>query len=122
MFASASLTFELGITTSSWNAVFALRSRVSRSAMGSVIVTRRPPLPRCLRHARDLPGVRHLAETDATEPELAVHRARSAAPATACVRAHLELRLALLLLNECFLGHRSPLGVATEWEPERTQQ
>src|SRR5262245_7333786 len=80
--------------------------RVSMSATGSVIVTAAAlPSPAGLRDARDLPGVREVAETDAAEPELAVHRARAAAPPATGVRAHLELRLALLLLDECLLGH-----------------
>jgi hypothetical protein len=36
--------FDAGMLTSSWYAEFALRSRVSMSAMGSVIVIRRPRL------------------------------------------------------------------------------
>src|SRR4030095_10581801 len=110
MFASASFTFDEGIATSSWNATLAFRMRVSMSAMGSVIVTGRvPPCPRAsprrLRHAGDLPRVRHVAEADATETELAVDGAGTPAPPAARVRAHLELRLPLLLLDQCLLGH-----------------
>src|SRR6187431_1370786 len=84
--------------------------RVSMSAMGSVIVMSAPPAspsasPRCLRDARDLARVRHLPEADAAQSELAVHGPRAAAPAASRVGAHLELRLALLLLDQCFLCH-----------------
>src|SRR5690348_4613512 len=105
MRASASFSFDEGIATSSWKAMFALRSRVSMSAMGSVIVTAATPSPRRLRQAGDLPGVAHLAQTDPAQAEGAIHRARPAAAATARVTAHLELRCALLLVDECLLGH-----------------
>src|SRR5689334_14036718 len=96
------------MATSSWNAVFAFRIRVSMSAMGSVIVTARSlPSPRALRHAGDLARVGHLPEAYPAESEVAIHRARAPAPAAPCVRAHLELRLALLLVDQCLLGHVS---------------
>src|ERR1700730_6552637 len=41
--ARASFSFDEGITQSSWNATFALRMRVSMSAIGSVIVMASPP-------------------------------------------------------------------------------
>src|SRR5262245_64470666 len=76
------------------------------SAMGSVIVTARSlPSPRALRHAGDLARMGHLPEADPAEPEVAVYRARATAPAAARVRPHLELRLALLLVDQCLLGH-----------------
>src|SRR6516165_4099698 len=93
------------MTTSSWNATLALRIRVSMSAIGSVMVMGRP-LPRGLRHAGNLAGVRHLPEADPAQPELAVHGAGAAAPTAAGVGPHGELRLALLLLDEGFLGQR----------------
>src|SRR5580765_7836580 len=94
--------------TASWNATLPLRMRVSMSAIGSVIVMSAHPLPRGLRHARHLAGVDHLPQADAAEPEAAVHRLRSATTPAARVRAHLELGLALLLLNKCLLGHDAP--------------
>src|SRR5262245_9496059 len=97
--------------------------RVSMSAIGSVIVTARrppaPPSPGALRHAGDLTRMRHLTQTQAAQPEVAVHRARAAALAATRVRAHLELRLRLLLLDESLLCHRSPLAVTPEREAER---
>src|SRR5487761_2763298 len=71
-FARFSFSFELGILTVSNMAAFALRIRVSMSAMGSVIVIA-VLLPTCLRHARHLAGVDHLAQADTAQAELAVH-------------------------------------------------
>src|ERR1700687_1577281 len=90
--------------TSSWKATLALRIRVIMSAIGSVIVTRRPSSPRRLGHAGDLPGMRHLPEADSAQPELAVDGTGASAPPAAGIGPHRELRLALLLLDECFLG------------------
>src|SRR5207249_3980871 len=79
--------------------------------------------PTRLRDAGDLAGMDQLAETDAAQPELAVHRLRAPAPPTPGVRPHLELGLALLLLDECLLGHalRNPL-IPTEREAEGIEQ
>ena len=60
--------------TSSCIATLALRMRVSMSAIGSVIVIVRLPSPAGLRHTGHLAGVHQLAQADAAEPELAVHR------------------------------------------------
>src|SRR5437868_11767738 len=105
MRASASFNFDDGMTTSSWNAVFAFRRRVSMSAIGSVIVTAAPSSPRRLGDAGNLAGVHHLAHADPAQPETAVHRARPPTPPTARVATHLELRLRLLLDHECLLSH-----------------
>src|SRR5215475_5870792 len=86
-------------------AMFALRIRVSMSAIGSVIVIGSPPSPRRLGHAGDLARVRELAEADPAQTELAVDRARPTAPPATGVRPHLELRLALLLVHERLLRH-----------------
>src|SRR5262245_28901479 len=105
--ARASFTLDDGIATSSWNATFAFRIRVSMSAIGSVIVTALEPpgSPRRLRHAGDLARVGHLPEADAAQAELAVHGPRAPTPATPGVGAHPELRGALLLLDQCLLRH-----------------
>src|SRR5947208_15595035 len=77
-----------------------------REATRSVIaVIAPPPSPARLRHTRDLSRVGEVAQTDAAQPELAEHGARPAAPAAPGVRLHLELGLALLLLDESLLGH-----------------
>src|SRR5680860_121417 len=97
--ASASFTFDDGMTTVSWNATFAFRRRVSMSAIGSVIVTVAPSSPRCLGNAGDLPCVRELAQADATQTEASVDRARPTAfPATG-IAAHFELRCRLLFVD-----------------------
>src|SRR5690242_16876143 len=106
MRASASFSFDDGIFTSSWNAVFAFRKRVSMSAIGSVIVIRAAPSPRRLRDAGDLDGVRHLSQTDAAQAEVAIHRPRPPTATAAGVGADLELRLPLLLVDQCLLRHR----------------
>ena len=102
---SASATFCLddGMRTSSCIAVLALRMRVSMSAMGSVIIGVAPS-PARLGHAGDLAGVGQLAQADAAQAELAVHRTRPAAAAAAGVAAHLVLRLGLALLISAFLA------------------
>src|SRR5215212_9935427 len=57
---------------------FALRIRVSMSAIGSVIMAVRP-LPAGLADARDQPVGRQVAETDAADAEFLVHGPRPAA-------------------------------------------
>src|SRR5580765_8160940 len=116
MAATASFRLDDGIATSSWNAMFAFRRRVSRSAIGSVIVTRLPSSPRCLHNAGHLAGVRHVPEADPAQPEVAVHGARSAALLAARIAPHLVLRCLSLLVDECLLGHCSPLPIAAERE------
>src|SRR4051794_28585342 len=106
MRATASFNLEDGIATSSWNATLAFLIRVSMSAIGSVIVTaRRLPSPRALRHAGDLACVRHLPQADTAQTEVAVDRTRTSAPPAARIGARLELRLALLLVDQRLLGH-----------------
>src|SRR4051812_21443074 len=92
--------------TSSCIAMFALRMRVSMSEIGSVIVIVPLPSPAGLRHARDLPGVHHLAEAHPAEAELAVHGVRTTTALAARVGAHLELRGLVRLVDECLLGHQ----------------
>src|SRR3546814_5161473 len=92
--------------TSSCIAMFALRMRVSMSEIGSVMVMVGLPSPARLGDAGDLPGVHHLAEADPAEAELAVHGVRTTAPLAPRVGAHLELRCALLLLDDCLLAHQ----------------
>src|SRR3954466_13388207 len=83
-----------GIATSSCAAVMPLRTRVRKSAMGSVIDMLASP--RALGHARDVAVVRELAQADAAPAELLVHGARAAAAAAARIPAGLELRGACL--------------------------
>src|SRR3954452_13305883 len=122
------LIFECGRVTSSWYAELALRRRVKKSAIGSVMVmtagspsSRRFPLrayrnflsngtwswelPAGLLHTWQLAGVRHLAQADAAQPELAVDRVRATAPVAAGVAAHLELGLLIGLVDQSLLCH-----------------
>src|SRR5437899_2061928 len=121
MRASSPLTLEAGISTVSCAACIALRTRVRKSAMGSVIdivntprtasrasgwgldvlsaATRisRRPLPRGLGHPGDLAVVGELAQADAAQPELPVHRARAPAARAASIGPRLELGRQCLL-------------------------
>src|SRR5688572_21074531 len=115
MAASASFSFDDGIFTSSCMATLPLRMRVSMSAMGSVIVIGSPTR---LRDAGDLARVRHVAEADAAEPELAIDGLRSPALPAAGVAAHLELGLLLLLLDQSLLRHYFFLPLCC-WGPRR---
>src|SRR3954451_15258749 len=105
MAATASFSFDEGMATSSWNAMFAFRRRVSMSAIGSVIVTRLPSSPRGLHDARHFAGVGHGPQADATKSEVAIHRARATALLAARITPHLELRCLSLLVDECLLSH-----------------
>src|SRR5215207_6262930 len=104
IWASAIFCLDEGMRTSSCIAVFALRTRVSMSAMGSVSMLS-VSSPARLRQTGDLAGVRELAQAHTAEAELAEHRAGTPAATTAGVGADLELRLAGSLVDECFLGH-----------------
>src|SRR5215207_4571164 len=111
------------MVTLSWYAWLPLRTRVSMSAIGSVIVIRvfhscrgfhgdlRPWvgwwLPGALRDARELAAVCHLAKADAAEAELLVDRPRPAAALAAGVTADRELGLAGGLDLESSLRHVS---------------
>src|SRR5690606_29790579 len=127
------LIFECGSTTVSWYAEFALRRRVRKSAIGSVIVMvtcqpfspwfpsrgacgevgwaparsrgRQRPSPARFAHARELSRVRHLPDADSAQPELAEHRTRATATLTAGVGAHLVLGLAGSFGDQSFPGH-----------------
>src|SRR5579864_4566450 len=90
-----SLSFDEGMRTVSCIATLALRIRVSMSAMGSVIVISRPPLPARLRHARNLTGVNQFTQADSAHAELAEHRMRPPAATATGVGPDLVLGLAL---------------------------
>src|SRR5262245_48167196 len=103
------LTREAGIEMRFFLMRFALRIRVNRSLIGSVIMVGSAPLPGGLAHAGDLAAVRGVAQADAADAELAVDRALAAAHRAAGVGARLELRLALLLDDPGGLRHGSAL-------------
>src|SRR5580704_13842496 len=107
MSASDRLSFEAGIFTVSCIAVLALRIRVSMSAMGSVIVMSAAlPSPARLGHTGDLPGVDHDAQADPAQAELLEHGLGPPTAPAPRITADLELGRALLLLDQCLLGHR----------------
>src|SRR5919112_4588394 len=92
MRAISTLSLLAGISTVSCDAWMALRTRVRKSATGSVIDMRCGScLPAALGHARDEALVRELAQADPAQPELAVDGPRAAAAAAARVLAGLVL-------------------------------
>src|SRR5438132_437755 len=97
MRAISSFKREVGISTFSCSALFALRMRASMSATGSVIIA---GSPRTLRHARDHALVREFPEADPAEAELAVDRPRPAASVAARVVADPVLLGPLLFGSE----------------------
>src|SRR5919108_2871383 len=99
------LSREAGASTASCWAASALRMRVRKSAVVSVIVMRRRLLPARLRHPRDHAPVRELAQADPADAELPVHGAGPAAAAAAGVSAGLELGRAPLAHHLRGLGH-----------------
>src|SRR4029450_2399495 len=100
------VSLELGMLASSWWAALPLRSRVSMSAIGSVmLMSARLPLPARLGDAGQLAGVGELAHADPAQAELAQDGPWPAAALAAGVAAHLELRGALGLGDQCLLCH-----------------
>src|SRR5918911_1616882 len=120
MRAISSLRREVGISVRSCSALFALRMRVSMSAIGSVSIACASPA--ALGHAGDHALVRELAQADPAEAELLEDRARAAAAVAARVLAHAELLRALLLDDEGLLGHLAVASIGREREPERAQE
>src|SRR4051795_8561894 len=106
------LSLLAGISTVSCDAWMALRTRVRKSATGSVMdMGGALLLPAALRHARDVAVVRELAQADPAQAELAEHGARAVAAAAARVRAGLVLGGARLAHPLGKLGHlRGNLG------------
>src|SRR5450756_2907991 len=80
---------EEGISTMLCRAVLPLRTRVSMSAMGSVIDMVLASSPARLGQTGDDALVRDFAQADAADPELAVVRTRAAAPGATVVLARL---------------------------------
>src|SRR6266542_7045911 len=85
-------SFEDGMSTFSCSARLALRMRVRRSAIGSLIDMVARPLPARLDHARHLALQGELPEADPAQLELPEKPARPAAQLAAAVDARLELR------------------------------
>src|SRR5580704_14660303 len=116
MRASSPLSLDAGTSTVSCAAWIALRTRVRKSAIGSVIdmfscalgswLSWRQ-LPGGLRHPGDLTVVGEVAKADAAHAELLVNRARPAATGAASICTCLELRGPRLLDALRGLGHQS---------------
>src|SRR5438132_14095706 len=98
----ARLIPEYGISQLECRAGDALRTRVSMSAMGSVMLM---ALPARLRHARDFARQRQLAETDPAQREATNKGARPPADLAAIVRLHLEARRTIGFDNQRLFGH-----------------
>src|SRR5271163_3590985 len=135
------LILEYGMPTVSWYAEFALRRRVSMSAIGSVIVMANRPsspwfpvgfcdsagpavysfgsLPAGLGDAGQLAAVRHGPEADPAQAEPAVDGPRPPAAGAPRVTADLELRRPLLLDDQRLLRHLSPLPEGKAESPQQ---
>src|SRR5580704_13445060 len=134
MRASSIFNFEDGMSTRECFARDALRTRVSKSAIGSVFILPRlcfsrrtsksqtRKLPARLGHAGNLALQRKAAETDAAHLELAQKRARASANPAAVAPANLELRRLLLLCELCGSSHISPDSLYPRLGAERYSQ
>src|SRR5262245_18850662 len=119
--AISSFMREVGMEAVSCSARFALRMRVSMSAIGSVSIVRL--LPARLRHARDRALVCEVAQADAAKLVPPVHRPRAPAAVAARVGGDRVLRRALLLRSQRLLGHVLLVpSLGREREAERLQQ
>src|SRR5262245_33804125 len=85
-------------------AVQALRTRVSISATGSVMLMSSPS-PAGFAHAGDFSPQRTLAEANAAQFELGQRAAAAAAALAAVIAAHFELWLPFDLLDPALLRH-----------------
>src|SRR6185436_14075978 len=80
-------TFDAGTMTLTFSVAWALRMRVSMSAMGSLMLMA-SPLPAGLDHSGDLAAHGDLADLVAREPELAEGPARAAGHRAAVAKPH----------------------------------
>src|SRR5476651_1561015 len=110
MRASSPLSFEAGTSTVSWAARIALRTRVRKSAIGSVMDMGCLLLPGGLGHPGDLAVVSELAKADAAHPELAIHRARTTAAGATSIGTCFVFGRPRLLDALRGLGHQSVLS------------
>src|SRR5258708_2781946 len=101
--AISTFILEAGTATVRWLAAFALRTRVSMSAMVSLVMSVLR-LPGRLLDAGHLPDAGVVAEADAAHAELAHEGARPAADAAAMVLLHLELGGSQRLRDQGFLS------------------
>src|SRR6516162_4889537 len=97
MRAISAFSREAGTSTLGWRAAMALRTRVSMSAMGSLIIFLLPGLlPTRLDHSRNLAVERKLPEAQPAYPEFAEITARAPAAPTAVAVLAAQLRLPVL--------------------------
>src|SRR5690348_1518937 len=80
---------EAGTSTLGWRARIALRTRVSMSAIGSLVISL---LPASLDHAGDLAVEGELAEAQAADAELAQEAARTSATPAAIAMPYSQFR------------------------------
>src|ERR1700678_1610794 len=111
----ASFSFEAPTPTVGLPADCALRMRVRRSAIGSVMLIVRAS-PARLRQARNLAAIGGLAQLGARQPELAVHAARTPGDgaAVALPRCRRVPRLLLQFRLSRFPGFPSGLRIADQ--------
>src|SRR5512141_1977284 len=114
MRASSTLKRDDGTSAFSWRAEIAFLRRVRRSETGSVTFISPSSLPGRLRHARDVPGEREIAETDAAHAELAAEAPRTSAARTAVALADRVLQLRVRLGDR---GATSHFGRSLAYRP-----
>src|ERR1043166_9096147 len=119
---SDSFTREPGTSMLSLPARMALRMRVRRSAIGSVIAMGLTPSPARLDQSGDMPLAGVIPETDAAHAKTAEKCARAAAQRTAVVLPHLELIRPFCLYPKTCLGQRIPPTLSRERHPEVLEQ
>src|SRR5438552_11731088 len=94
------------MSTRRWPAWQALRTRVSMSATGSVmLISCSVLLPAGFAHAGNFPAQPALAETNAAQPELAERPPAATTALAPVVAPHFELRLPLALFHPRLLPH-----------------
>src|ERR1044071_8338234 len=111
---TSSLSRETGTSSRSFFARWALRIRVSRSEMGSVmLIAFSSFLPARLDHAGQIALQREVPQMDAAEPDLAVDAARAAADPAPVAVADLALQLLLFLRDLCRRRHSQSPSAGT---------
>src|ERR1700761_125388 len=121
MRATSIFSFELGTSTRGCLARAELRMRVSKSAIGSVVILY-SSLPAGLHNAGDFALERQAAETDTAHLELRKNRARTAADAATIALADLVLQLLFGLRDLTGASHFSKLSLTLILGAERNAE
>src|SRR5579863_2442677 len=101
MRAISAFSLDAGTSTFGWRAAIALRTRVSISAIGSLVTYPVPPfLPTGFHDPGNFPVQRQLPEAQPADSVLAQERPRAAAAPAAIAVAAREFRLLLLLVRK----------------------